>query len=1196
MTAQTTQAGVTTRGGAVMARSARVLLRYILLTLAVLLVLLALLTAAARIGLPYIAAYKPDIEAGLTEKLQNPVEIGTLDLRWDNFGPELRALDVRVIESDERQVKFDELLIDLNIVKSLWARLPMITELTLVGAELVVEQDESGSVRLHGVNVSGQASKPTRDSGVDVLSWLLKAEKVGLLDAQVTLVNGDENTLTLDGVNIRSENKGEIRQVRVDLELPDVLGDTLDIGADLSAMDDELNEASGELYVKATHLNLQGLHFLQSLFTVGGVEKSLFGDLDTVASVELWGTLDAGQISDARGQLTTGEIVNRPDGRVIIHSVESDLSYKFRRGEHAFTTSAIRLNHPSQGAVVRNVELKHNTIDGMLWRLSGQGDTLHLPMITDLLNSAQDISWLETARPNGELSNWRFDYALGGPDQKRRIAFTAGLQDFYMHPSQYAPGVNNVSGRIAIDNNKGVISLLGQQSTLAFPAWFETSIQVAAFTTDLNIDLSNETATKISGQVSLVDTGLGSTARVKVTLKPDEAPHLDLQGGFELEDVALVKPFLPKKVMSTSSYLWMNRALTNGRVKNGKVLLFGKLDEFPFDNGEGVFKVGFDAESAEVAAVPGWPSFEDVDARFDLNGLDMAVSVVRGSMAGIGITQATVQIEDLTDPWLTVIGTTDGTLQRMLQFANNGPLKRFLKPALGDATGSGRAQMDLVVKLPLRRQNSKPILTDLDIKGSVFLRNNDIRFDRANLELNDVVGAVGFTRSGVRIRNLKASTLGSSVRLDGDTTQVSGTQQTNLALSGVLSAKDVLQHYGLPLDTFVSGAAQWKVTLKVPHGAKQSAQGIRLVASSDLVGSSLLLPAPLGKNTGTARPMELLTRLDGDPASRTWYLSYGESLLSGRVVVKDQAMHSLALRFGGGAIRGDVAEGVRIDGRAPNFALDGWVSMVDQLIDELPKTGQKRPILPISANVQTNTLWMGDEDLGQAQLQINTDETFVNAVLRNDALRGNARYPRRHWKKDITAVARIDRFEKRVVDGLIAANERRGSRSDDTNAIDPTRLPPMDIRVSRLIWDQWDIKNLVLRTRPQVGGLSIDTLGLANESTQLIGEGYWRLRDPQKVNPVLHGKQITQLNLTLQSGDLGKSLVSMGMSGVMDEGEGIANASLQWHGPLYAPKKSELNGNFDIDFKRGALAGVGAWCRKIDGIVCAPDTTSKTHL
>jgi len=110
-------------------KTARLTARVCLTLIGILLIVLALLSAGVRIGLPLVANYKPTIESRLSDYLRSPVSIGDLKLSWEGFGPLLRAEQVAVFESSERKVTLDELLIDLNLAQSVVSGAPVINEL-----------------------------------------------------------------------------------------------------------------------------------------------------------------------------------------------------------------------------------------------------------------------------------------------------------------------------------------------------------------------------------------------------------------------------------------------------------------------------------------------------------------------------------------------------------------------------------------------------------------------------------------------------------------------------------------------------------------------------------------------------------------------------------------------------------------------------------------------------------------------------------------------------------------------------------------------------------------------------------------------------------------------------------------------------------------------------------------------------------
>jgi uncharacterized protein YhdP len=258
-------------------RTARLTARVCLTIVGILLILLALLSAGVRLGLPLVANYKPNIESRLSDYLRSPVAIGDLKLSWEGLGPLLKAEQVAVFESSDRKVTLDELLIDLNLAKSVMRGVPVINELTLVGASLSIEADEDGQYHLHGmdrVRTTGAASANTesrKGKGLDLMAWLLTARKVGLLETEVTLIDEQADLrLVMQDLNIRAENEGDFHQLRLDVRLPEGLGGSLTAGIDLIGNIEALNQASGDLYIKADTLQVNAL---TDVLKVGGLAE-----------------------------------------------------------------------------------------------------------------------------------------------------------------------------------------------------------------------------------------------------------------------------------------------------------------------------------------------------------------------------------------------------------------------------------------------------------------------------------------------------------------------------------------------------------------------------------------------------------------------------------------------------------------------------------------------------------------------------------------------------------------------------------------------------------------------------------------------------------------------------------------------------------------------------------------------------------
>ncbi len=313
---------------------ARRTVRVCMTVVGIIVILLALFTAGARLGLPMVDNYKGAIEARVSNYLKSPVDIGEISFSWEGAGPLLHAKNVSVLESSERKVTLNELLIDLNLAKSLLRGVPIINELTLVGASFAIEADADGHFRLHGmesvrtgsasvasdsVSPLTEESSDQSDSGVDVLAWLLNASKVGLLDTQVTLIDMRAGrTLVVENLNIRAENDGDVHQLRVELNLAGELGGSLEAGIDLTGDADSLAQSDGDLYLRADKLEVKSLSELLGLVQVLDTRRNAVAHMDTAVSLEMWGRWENGRLVSAHGPISAEAIVDANSGDVLL--------------------------------------------------------------------------------------------------------------------------------------------------------------------------------------------------------------------------------------------------------------------------------------------------------------------------------------------------------------------------------------------------------------------------------------------------------------------------------------------------------------------------------------------------------------------------------------------------------------------------------------------------------------------------------------------------------------------------------------------------------------------------------------------------------------------------------------------------------------------------------------------------------------
>ncbi len=1174
-----------------MKRFAQQTLRYTLLLLGIVLILLALLSAVVRVGLPMAAGYKSDIESRVSDYIKSPVTIGELEAQWHGFGPQLHAADVAVIQSADRQIALEKLVIDLNMFKSLWHGSPIINDLTLIGADLSMEYAGDGAIRIQGVTGDESATSSKSKRGFDTLSWLLKAGHINLQDARITFIDSKQKELRIEKLNVLARNKDGEHFLRVDMQLPEELGGKVSMGIDLSESISRFSDASGKVHIKADQLHFAGWRSLRSsaLQRFGEVSNS-FARLDGTVDVELWGSLKSGRLATARGQITAANILDVRNGDTVLDRISTDVTYTNKSEGWVLQSDEAELQYGDEISVIDSVEFAYEPASNIDWKLSSSSNEIPLALALRLpamlLSTEAGVSrrdWLIDAAPSGVMHRFDSEFSMyeGVPD----ISVNGSFYDVSLAAANGLPGVENLTGSLAISHNQGAVTLLAKSMQLDYPKALHQVTSIDDLQSEFQVDFKNIVEPKVEGTTKIDTHGMQLELRHKLVSTKGRSPHVDVIGQFTAADIGQLRPLLPTRQMSKPTQAWFKNAFKGGQVDNGEFILFGELADFPFDDDEGVFKAAFDYSNGHVEFLNTWPDVENGTGRVELSGFSLKAITTSGTLEGMKLVSAVASIDDLRKPYLKVESSTTAKLANMIKFGNAGPLKAILSPALSNTSGKGDARVDLTLELSLTRELDefgKPIGKigdDLKLNGNVFLKGNSFSLPKAEFTVTDINGAVGFNELGLRISNLNAKYLDQAVRISTDNKSTPKNQATEIQVIGALRAGDVLAHYELPMAEYINGVSQWNVTLDLAGARENPRAGIALVAKSDLVGTRLLLPKPMSKSTSRVLPITLRSQLNGNSSRSEWYINAGK-VASSRIVSNLDGLQSLSINLGGGKLNRNIKEGIRIDGAAQEIAIDAWIEKISEVIDNLPETDEQEAIMPISIDVVTPSLIAGVESLGAAQLRANTDKSYVNVVVDNPVIQGNLRYPREHWSKTKPVKVRIAYADMSVIDALGSAPVTGGIK----NRLDPRELPPVEMRVSQFVWGDLNLRNVTLRGTPDISGMQIDTLGFATGTTQLIGSGYWRVKDPQSVNPQLAGVQHTRLNMTLQSDDFGDGLRYMGLDKIMDEGQGRITAAITWPDALYSPEIEKINGTMSFDLKRGRIIKIDPGAARLVGL------------
>ncbi|MEK9777363.1 MAG: DUF3971 domain-containing protein, partial [Quisquiliibacterium sp.] len=302
---------------------------------------------------------------------------------------------------------------------------------------------------------------------------------------------------------------------------------------------------------------------------------------------------------------------------------------------------------------------------------------------------------------------------------------------------------------------------------------------------------------------------------------------------------------------------WVDESIGSGIAEDVRFTLRGDLKDFPYrDPGSGEFAIVARVRGVGLRYAPGWPKIDKVEGvlAFERAGMRIqakSAQVFRTRLAGVR-----ASIADFSLPLLRIEGNGTGPAADMLRFVNQSPVASRIDDFSRDASATGEAKLSLRLALPLND------LAHSRVAGRVDFNRNELRLGAALPVFTGVRGSLEFTEDKLALRDISATFLGGSVRVNGQTPQPG---RLELHAEGSASAQGMRQVADNPLTRALGGQTNYKARIDLRGLAST------LTIESDLRGLHSNLPHPFRKAADEAWPLKVTAtpELPKDPAART---------------------------------------------------------------------------------------------------------------------------------------------------------------------------------------------------------------------------------------------------------------------------------------------------------------------------------------
>ncbi len=1124
------------------------LTRRLLAVAGALVIVLALAAGAFRLLVAQLPGYQAQMQAWVVDTLGLDVDFERIDVRLGLRGPELTFHEARVGGAGQSDpfLSARQARVRIDARALLTERTVRFNELAFDETRLVLVRDADGQLSLQGAPLLG----------LDREEWRME------LPPELDVTVHDSSVVYIDHER-------------------DVVWEFEDLGGTLSHADNEmaLSARARPPTQLAGHFELSLQAWAPTLQADGPVSLHVaFDDLDLAelarALPELADLPQAGR-GDVAADLTwTGSSVAQVNVELALSGarvagtaiVDRDAGFDELRltakwlaadsGWQLDVADVVMVRDGRSWPDSAHARVSVSEFEGSLVGVDASGSFLRIEDLVPLMpaelipDAARD--WL-AAGPAGDVrdftvslthANGEFEYDVAAQFDSLDVPAFRGL-----------PEVRRLSGDVRADARSGRLNLESRDLVVDWPQLFRDTLTVRELNGLLVWREGREGVRIVSDNLLLANDDASTHSNLELTWPLDgTSPTLELATVVTDATVPAVRRYLPEPIMSPGLVRWLDHALAAGRVLSAEVTFVGPVRAFPFDGGEGQFRVVAEVEDGVLAYLPDWPAAEDLNgtveflnASFDARGSGRVLNH-SGDNIHVGIA-------DLRNAQLAVNAETFGPLPDVLHFLREVPLTaRQLGPEFERVVVlGGDSRVVTRLHLPLFDH------ANFDLRGSVAMMDGDLAISGVAARATDINGVLEFTDGTVSGEGINAMLLDGPVTARVDSVPLPG-YRARVAVEGEVDVQNVLREFGLPADALVSGRTRWQGSLLLPVNNGNGGLPIRASVNTNLSGVELDLPAPFAKSSADAVGLRLdflfpdrdSMELRGDfGATRRFALGWrdqGEGL----------ALERGTLRFGGAWPELPDRPGLLLDGALGAVQLDEWLALVRALGD------------PATAGDQLLGAHLSFVDLAAFGQQLG--ETTVQVVRQGDA-----------WMLDIDSAP---------VAGQVTLRQRAGARAHleadmlrlhllieggrDLIGMDPRDLPGLALTAEQFAIAGRRFGRVEAEVVPEPLGLRMTRFTGEAVSFNVAGSGGWFL-GPQGAG--------TQVAFELRSSDVGVSLEELGFERFAEGQSGEISASVYWPGSPSGDWARHINGELAVRVNTGSLVDVQPGAGRLVGLM-----------
>jgi uncharacterized protein (TIGR02099 family) len=1105
------------------------------------LVVVAVALSLLRFSLPYLDQQKQLLEDYLSQQFETELKIGSISAKWQGTGPAIVLKDLVLVQDSESPVQLDiaETVIELDFWNSILHRQFQSNKFDLQGMRITLNL---GSLRQENSDYPIVAA-------LEKL-FLQQLESFSISNSSFLLITpNDTQTVLIDQVSWI--NKNDRHQGKGQLQVEEIASNSASFVLDLYGKEDEL---SGTFFAKGEELDLspwinQWLRTSYALTESRGsfvmwasiAQKSLSSiQLDVSNSRFSWAVdNEIVQVAVLGGQMNAA-----PDANGWVMNIDN---FALQINDQLSNTNWLTRLDKNGNASITNAQ---------------PIDLSPYVALMPLLIDPGASEFIKNLQPLAQLDDIQLALSL-----KEGVNLSATLSEISWQALHAIPGVAEASADILWSNNKGKITLLSSDNTLAVDSHLPQNIDYA----DLSATVFLETS-----PTGLIISSDDAVLRSKeLVLSPQfyfrsHDQFLAISANIAEMDVANLSHYYPAQLMGSDTQRYLSSALKTGTVKGAQVLWSGQLDQFPFKQQQGVFQASVDIQNGLLKFGSDWPALSELDIRLLFENEGLWMSSQHGKLMDVKLAGLHAVIPSLSKgAILTIDAKGLATGKQVRDLMSQSSLANSLGQALQQVQIDNQLEASLNLVIPLAEPN-------VVASGKVKLADSKVTITSLGMELEHAKGEVSFVNDKVKFSNLSAKLLAQPVSISFQGEQQNQHYQADIKLKGDWQAETLLASIYPKMSSYLSGKSQWSIDVAL--SLLQEGYDYSAVLSSDLVDLNSILPAPFDKIATQKRPLKI--EVKGNKQASTVNAMLGDNItFNGNLPHESMQFSRAHLSIGESDMVG-MGLGFSISAKVEQLNTSAWYQAITHLLSDSSQSNNKLSILdaPKRIYISADSALLAGQKLTNLELVAkNTSDSWLFDINAKETRMEMALY--KDW------LAQGININADFID--IATWQPMEAEEVAKPELNPNYFPPINFSCKRCSILNNDLGKVDFVLTRSASGMHIDNLRLNNDHGLLYAEGDWFMNQ---------GQTSTRLKGEFSSSDFGALLKGFQFNSGIKDSKASTKFDLSWQQAPHEFNFASLSGDMDWRLTDGYLTEITDKGSRIFSILSLDSLVRKLKL